>query len=154
MNPPLRAAADRDALIEGLLDGTVDCIATDHAPHAIHEKQVEFDRAPNGILGLETALGLTLRVLNQQHKLPLLRALALLTFRPAEVVGLGATRGHLGAGAVGGAVVFAASGIWTYRAENTASLSRNTPFDGWQFPARIVATLCHGQVFGEATANG
>src|SRR5664280_1453394 len=82
MNPPLRGEADRHALIEGLLDGTVDCIATDHAPHASHEKEVEFERAANGITGLETALGLALRVLHREHGMELARVIALMSTRP------------------------------------------------------------------------
>ena len=88
MNPPLRAESDRAAMIEGLLDGTIDAIATDHAPHAAHEKEQEFDRAPNGITGLETALGLAIRILHLEHKMPLAKVLALLTTRPAQALGL------------------------------------------------------------------
>ena len=88
MNPPLRSAADRDAMIEAILDGVVDAIATDHAPHAMHEKEVEFERAPNGITGLETALGLCLRYLHGELKMPLGRVLSLLSAQPAAVLGL------------------------------------------------------------------
>jgi dihydroorotase len=88
MCPPLRSAADRDALIEALLDGVVDAIATDHAPHAVHEKEVEFERAPNGIIGLETALGLSLRWLHHEWKMPLGRVLNLLSAQPAALLGL------------------------------------------------------------------
>ena len=140
MYPPLRAATDRDAMIEALLDGTIDCIATDHAPHAIHEKQQEFERAPNGILGLETALGLTMRVLVQQHGISLTKALALLTCNPASVVGL-RNRGHLRKGSVGGAVVFAPNTQWTYRTSDGKSKSVNTPFDGWKLPGRVKAVV-------------
>ena len=88
MNPPLRADADRRAVVAALLDGTVDCIATDHAPHASWEKEVEFERAPNGITGLETALGLALRVLHREHGMPLARVMALMSAQPAGVIGL------------------------------------------------------------------
>ncbi|MDE3062581.1 MAG: dihydroorotase, partial [Acidobacteriota bacterium] len=88
MNPPLRSAADRDAMIEAILDGVVDAIATDHAPHATHEKEVEFENAPNGITGLETALGLCLRWLHREWKLPLGRVLSLLSAQPAALLGL------------------------------------------------------------------
>ena len=88
MNPPLRSAADRDAMIEGILDGVVDAIATDHAPHAMHEKEVEFELAPNGITGLETALGLCLRWLHGEWKMPLGRVLSLLSAQPAALLGL------------------------------------------------------------------
>ncbi len=140
MYPPLRAELDRQAMIEGLLDGTVDCIATDHAPHAIHEKQQEFERAPNGILGLETALGLTLRVLVQEHGMALSKALALLTCNPAAVVGLQG-RGTLAKGSVGGAVVFVPDAEWTYTTANGKSKSVNTPFDGWRLPGRVVGVI-------------
>jgi dihydroorotase len=147
MYPPLRAVQDRDAMIEGLLDGTVDAIATDHAPHAIHEKQQEFERAPNGILGLETALGLTVRVLHQQHGMALSRALALLSANPAKVLSLDRDRGHLRVGAIGGAVVFSLEKDWTYRTSEGKSLSHNTPFDGWKLPAPIVAVVCRGNLW-------
>ena len=88
MNPPLRSAADRDAMIEGILDGMVDAIATDHAPHATHEKEVEFENAPNGITGLETALGLSLRWLHKEWKMPLGRVLSLLSAQPAALLNL------------------------------------------------------------------
>jgi dihydroorotase len=88
MNPPLRSAADRDAMIEAILDGVVDAIATDHAPHAMHEKEVEFENAPNGITGLETALGLSLRWLHKEWKMPLGRVLSLLSAQPAALLGL------------------------------------------------------------------
>ena len=87
MYPPLRSAADRDAMIEAILDGVVDAIATDHAPHAVHEKEVEFERAPNGITGLETALGLCLRWLHKEWKMPLGRVLSLLSAQPAALLG-------------------------------------------------------------------
>jgi dihydroorotase len=147
MYPPLRAAQDRDAMIEGLLDGTVDCIATDHAPHAIHEKQQEFERAPNGILGLETALALAIRVLYQQHGMALPRALALLSSNPAKITGMDRQRGHLRGGATGGAVIFAPEKMWTYRASNSPSLSRNTPFDGWKLPCEIFAVVYRGEIY-------
>src|SRR5215470_7823999 len=86
MNPPLRSAADRDAMIAGLGDGTIDAIATDHAPHALHEKRVEFDAAPFGIVGLETALGLAITVLHRKHEIPLRRIIELLTAGPARVL--------------------------------------------------------------------
>ncbi len=95
MNPPLRSVADRDAMIEGILDGTIDAIATDHAPHAFHEKQVEFDRAAFGITGLETALPIAITVLHQHFKLPLWRIVELLSSNPAKIFGLQG-RGTLG----------------------------------------------------------
>jgi len=152
MYPPLRAELDREAMIAGLLDGTVDCIATDHAPHAIHEKQEEFDRAPNGILGLETALGLTIRVLHGEHGMSLTNALALLTSGPAAVMGW-KDRGHLAKGAVADVVVFAPDASWTYSAGNGESRSRNTPFDGWKLPGRARATVVGGIVTSREKAH-
>ena len=115
MNPPLRSAADRDAMIEAILDGVVDAIATDHAPHATHEKEVEFERAPNGIIGLETALGLCLRWLHKEWKMPLGRVLSLLSAQPAAVLGLKG-RGTLTVGSCADAVIFDPKAEWTYRA--------------------------------------
>ena len=88
MNPPLRAESDRRAMLEGLLDGSIDCIATDHAPHAAHEKEQEFERAPNGITGLESALGLTLDLLHRKHKVSLSRLITLLSTQPANLLNL------------------------------------------------------------------
>src|SRR6185437_11957023 len=126
MNPPLRAEADRQAVLAGLADGTIDCIATDHAPHAAHEKEQEFERAPNGITGLETSLGLTLAVLHRRHGMPLLQILALLSARPAALLGLAA--GTLAVGATADVVLLAPETEWTFRASESRSRSRNTPF--------------------------
>src|ERR1700728_2435012 len=145
MNPPLRAESDRAAMIEGLLDGTVDAIATDHAPHAAHEKEQEFDRAPNGITGLETALGLALSVLHGQHKMPLAEVLGLLTSRPAAARGLRG-RGHLALRAAGDVVVFDPAEKWAFRAADSRSRSKNTPFDGWEFQGRVRLTMSEGRV--------
>lgn len=150
MYPPLRSEQDRQAMIEGLVDGTVDAIATDHAPHAIHEKQQEFERAPNGILGLETALALAVQVLHYQHGLPLPRILALLSAHPARIIQREHERGHLRVGAAGGAVIFAPADKWTYHADHGASLSRNSPFNGWELPARIHAVVSLGKVISRS----
>jgi dihydroorotase len=145
MNPPLRSAADRDAMIEAILDGVVDAIATDHAPHAIHEKEVEFEQAPNGITGLETALGLSLRWLHREWKLPLGRVLSLLSAQPAALLGLKG-RGTLTVGSFADVVVFDPKAEWTYNARETKSKSRNTPFDGWIMQAKIRWTISEGRV--------
>jgi dihydroorotase len=145
MNPPLRSEADRRAVIEALLDGTVDCIATDHAPHASHEKEVEFERAPNGITGLETALGLALRILHRDHGMPLARVLALMSARAAEVIGL-RERGNLRAGSHADLVVFDAAAEWNFSASASRSKSKNTPFDGAAMLGRVHATICAGRV--------
>jgi len=145
MNPPLRAEHDRVAVIEALLDGTVDCIATDHAPHAAHEKEVEFERAPNGITGLETALGLALRVLHKEHGMPLVRVIALMSTQPAELLTL-AGRGTLAVGAAADLVVFDAGAEWRYAAARSLSKSKNSPFDGAAMRGQVHATVCAGRL--------
>jgi len=145
MNPPLRATADRDAMIEAILDGVVDAIATDHAPHAVHEKEVEFESAPNGITGLETALGLSLRWLHKEWKMPMGRVLSLLSAQPAALLGLKG-RGTLAVGSFADVVIFDPKAEWTYRARETRSKSRNTPFDGWSMQGRVRWTISEGRV--------
>jgi dihydroorotase len=145
MNPPLRSEADRQAVIAGLLDRTVDCIATDHAPHARHEKEVEFERAPNGITGLETSLGLALKVLHEQHGIPLAKIIELMSAAPARVVSLQGA-GSLGVGQWGDAVVFDADEAWEFRAADSRSKSKNTPFDGAKMLGRVKATVVAGKV--------
>jgi len=145
MNPPLRAEADRRAVIAALLDGTVDCIATDHAPHSSHEKEVEFERAPNGITGLETALGLALRVLHRENGMPLSRVIALMSAQPAGVIGL-RERGNLSPGSYADVVIFDAATEWNFTASESRSKSKNTPFDGATMLGRVRATICQGRV--------
>jgi dihydroorotase len=145
MNPPLRSTADRDAMIEGILDGVVDAIATDHAPHAQHEKEVEFEQAPNGITGLETALGLCLRWLHKEWKLPIGRVLSLLSAQPAALLNLKG-RGTLAAGSYADVVIFDPKTEWTYRAVDTMSKAKNTPFDGWTMQGKVHWTICEGRI--------
>ena len=145
MNPPLRSESDRQSVIAALLDGTVDCIATDHAPHALHEKQVEFERAPNGITGLETSLGLSLKVLHEQHGMPVAQVLGLMSAGPAALVKL-AGAGSLAIGAWGDVVLLDAAEKWSYSAAETRSKSRNTPFDGVPMLGRVRATVVAGSV--------
>jgi dihydroorotase len=143
MNPPLRSREDREALITGLADGTVDCIATDHAPHAQHEKNAEFDRAPFGTTGLETALGLAISVLHVRHKIPLQRIVELLTLNPARVMGLEG-RGTLVEGSHADVTIFDPAKKWTFRAADSVSKSKNSPFDGRQMQGKVVATIVGG----------
>ena len=145
MNPPLRNDADRMAMIAGLMNGTVDCIATDHAPHSLFEKEQEFERAPNGIIGLETALGLALRVLHKGHGMTVSRVIALMSAQPAEVVSLEG-RGTLKVGSFADVVVFDPVAEWSFDAKKTRSKSRNTPFDGAAMVGRVMATICEGRV--------
>jgi len=145
MNPPLRAEDDRAAMVAALLDGTADCIATDHAPHAAYEKEQEFERAPNGITGLETALGVALRVLHREQGLSLARLISLMSTAPAGIAGL-AGRGAVGVGHFADLVVFDAGAEWRFEAKGSRSKSRNTPFDGAEMLGRVKATICEGRV--------
>jgi dihydroorotase len=144
MNPPLRSASDREAILVALADGTVDAIATDHAPHAIHEKQVEFERAAFGITGLETALALAVTKLHREHKIPLARIVELFTAGPARVFDLRG-RGSLTRGNFADVTIFDPRKRWTFEAAKSLSLSRNTPFDGAQFTGKVVATIVGGK---------
>ena len=141
MNPPLRSAADIESLIVALGDGTVDAIATDHAPHASHEKQVEFERAAFGITGLETALGLAITVLHREHKIPLVRIVELFTSGPARVFELRG-RGSLGRGSHADVTIFDPKKRWTFDVSKSRSLARNSPFDGWSLTGNQVAATC------------
>ena len=145
MNPPLRSAADRDAMIEGILDGVVDAIATDHAPHAMHEKEVEFEQAPNGIIGLETALGLSMRWLHKEWKMPLGRVISLLSAQPAALLGLKG-RGTLTVGSFADVVVFDPKAEWTFHATESKSKAKNTPFDGWPMQGKVRWTISEGRI--------
>jgi dihydroorotase len=143
MNPPLRSALDREAILVALADGTVDAIATDHAPHALHEKQVEFERASFGITGLETAVALAITRLHREHKIPLTRIVELFTAGPARVFDLRG-RGSLVKGNYADVTIFDPKKRWTFEAAKSRSLSHNTPFDGWQFTGKVVATIVNG----------
>ncbi|HEY1262301.1 MAG TPA: dihydroorotase [Terriglobales bacterium] len=145
MNPPLRSASDREALIVALGDGTVDAIATDHAPHAPHEKIIEFERAAFGITGFETALGLAITRLHLGAKIPLARVVELFTAGPARVLNL-AGRGTLMRGAHADLTIFDPRRRWTFDVAKSRSKSRNSPFDGWQLTGKVVATIVGGKM--------
>jgi dihydroorotase len=145
MNPPLRSAADRDALLAALIDGTIDAIATDHAPHALFEKEVEFDKAAFGITGLEIALSATITTLHHTGKISLARAVSLLSANPAKIVGLNG-RGTLAEGSVADVTIFDPKKRWTYEVEKTRSRSRNCPYDGMQFYGKVRATIVGGAI--------
>jgi len=145
MNPPLRSSADREALLVALADGTVDAIATDHAPHAPHEKIIEFERALFGITGLETALGIAITRLHREQKIPLARVVELFTAGPARVVDLRG-RGTLARGSYADVTIFDPKKRWTFDASESLSKSRNTPFDGWQVTGKIIATIVGGAI--------
>jgi dihydroorotase len=143
MNPPLAAREDREALLGGLADGTVDAIATDHAPHEPALKDVEFDKAPFGILGFETAVGLALEQLVHTGKIKLMRMVELFTTGPARVLG---KERKLAAGEPADITIFSLDRPWTYRVKESASKSRNSPFDGRSFRGGPVATIVGGKI--------
>lgn len=143
MDPPLRSAADREALLVALADGSIDAIASDHAPHAYHEKEVEFERAPFGVTGLETSAALAITKLHRERRLPLARLVELLSTNPARLVGLQG-RGTLARGAHADVTILDPARRWTFDASKSLSKSRNTPFDGWQLTGKVVATIVAG----------
>ena len=142
MNPPLASREDRDALIAGLADGSVDAIATDHAPHEPALKDVEFDRAPFGVTGFETALALGLELVHA-GKLSLMRLVELFTVGPARVLGM---KRRIGEGEPADLTVFSTEHAWIFRAEESASKSRNTPFDGRSFRGGPMGTIVAGRI--------
>ena len=144
MNPPLREEADRDAMLEGIADGTVDVIATDHAPHHLDEKLVEFDRAPFGIVGLETAVPLVFDRLVHAGRISVTRMIELLSLNPARVLNL--PGGSLKDGAPADVTVLAPDAKVTIHASALRSKSRNTPFDGWTLRGGVAATIVAGRV--------
>jgi dihydroorotase len=146
MNPPLGAREDREALLAGLADGTVDAIATDHAPHEPALKDVEFDRAPFGITGFETALSLALEQLVHSGRISLLRMVELFTSGPARVLGLERT---IAPGQPADLTIFSLEREWTFRAAESASKSRNSPFDERTFKGGPVATVVGGRLVRE-----
>ncbi len=143
MNPPLREAADRDAMLSGIADGTVDVIATDHAPHHYDEKKVEFDRAPFGIVGLETAVPLSLDRLVHAGLIRLTRLVELLAVNPARI--LGVPGGSLSAGAPADVTIIAPDLRVRVEAARLRSRSKNTPFDGWELRGGVAATFVGGR---------
>jgi len=144
MNPPLREAEDVEAIREGLRDGTIDCVATDHAPHHYDAKEREFDDAPNGIIGLETALGLSITELVGRGLLTLPELIFRMSTAPARIFNLPA--GTLATGAPADVVVFDPKVRWTVKPETFLSKSRNTPFGGRELTGRAELTIVRGQV--------
>jgi len=144
MNPPLRDELDRDAMLHGIVDGTVDAIATDHAPHHYDEKEVEFDQAPFGITGLETAVSLSLDRLVHSGAITLSRLVELLSVNPARI--LNVAGGSLSEGAPADVSILAPDLRVTVSVAAMRSKSRNTPFDGWQLRGGVAATVVGGRV--------
>jgi dihydroorotase len=145
MSPPLRSAEHLEAVLAAIADGTIDAIATDHAPHHSDEKALEFDHAPNGITGLETAVGLALDRLVHAGVVGLERLVELCSTNPARIFNLEG-RGTLRPGAWGDVTVLDPDLAWTFDAAGSRSKSRNTPFDGWRFRGAAVATVVAGRV--------
>jgi dihydroorotase len=153
MNPPLRTAEDRQALLEGLADGTIEIIASDHAPHCDYEKEVEFDYAPFGIIGFETELPLSLMQLYQSKLMSLADVIAKFTVAPARLLRL-RNKGHLSAGADGDLTVIDSDQEWTYDVGQSASKSRNSPFGGWRLKGKARATIVAGKIVWEDVGSG
>ena len=142
MNPPLRTAADVDAIRQALKDGTLDAVATDHAPHSENEKDVEFDEAPFGIIGLETALPLSLK-LTEEKDLSLSELVSKMSLRPAQILGL--DRGHLSEGAAADITVFDPDMEWVVEKDKLESKSKNSPFLGWKMKGKATDVFCEGR---------
>ena len=143
MNPPLRSAADRDAIREGLRDGAIDVIATDHAPHAMDEKMEEFDQAPFGIVGLETAVGIAFGLV-RDGILTLPELVRRMSVNPASI--LKVPGGSLAVGSVADITIIDPEQEWTVAASQFRSKSRNTPFEGWKLKGRAVQTIVGGRI--------
>ncbi len=144
MNPPLRSKVDVDALLGGVADGTVSILASDHAPHADFEKEVEFDAAPFGIIGLETELGLFLDLLVHKHrKIDIVRLIEMYTVKPRRLLKINA--GTLSIGAAADVTLIDPDLEWTVRVDTFESASRNSPFDGWKLKGRAVRTIVGGK---------
>ncbi|MGC8990729.1 MAG: dihydroorotase [Verrucomicrobiia bacterium] len=145
MNPPVRSTADREALLEALADGTITVVASDHAPHCDFEKEVEFDHAPFGVTGLETALALTLMQLYHSGKMRLASVIRLFTVGPAQVLNLH-SKGTLRPRADGDVTVFDPDAEWVFDRSCTASKSFNSPFYGWRLKGKAVLTIVAGRI--------
>ena len=148
MKPPLRSASDVNAVVEGVVNGAIDAIATDHAPHAGSEKMQEFEKCPFGIIGLETALGVALAHLVHSGKISLTRLIEMFTVNPARILSI--PRGSLAAGAAADVTVFSTDRQWTYDVNKSLSKSRNSPFDGVSFRGGPVATVVSGKIVWQA----
>ena len=148
MNPPLRSQVDVNALLEGVADGTLSILASDHAPHADFEKEVEFDAAPFGIIGLETQLGLFLDLLVHKHrKIDIVRLIEMYTVEPRHLLKINA--GTLSIGAAADVTLIDPDLEWTVRVDKFESASRNSPFDGWKLKGRVVRTIVGGKTVWE-----
>jgi dihydroorotase len=154
MNPPLRTAKDVEACIAGIKDGTIDCLATDHAPHLAEEKELEFAYAPLGIIGLECALPLYVKALVQPGHITWMKLIELMTFQGAKIIK--SDKGTLREGADADVTIIDPNHKWTIDVERFKSSSRNCPFDGWNVTSRAVVTIVGGDIKWELKekANG
>jgi dihydroorotase len=150
MKPPLRSRCDVGAVVDGLVSGAIDAIATDHAPHPGSEKMQEFEKCPFGILGLETALGIALENLVHPSRIGLMRFVELFTTGPARILGI--DRGTLAQGAAGDVTIFSTEREWTYDVNKSFSRSRNSPFDGRTFRGGAVATVVGGRLVWKSSS--
>lgn len=148
MNPPLRTEADRQAIIEGIKDGTIDCIVTDHAPHSKEEKEKGLAQAPSGITGLETSLGLGIKSLVQPGHISLLKLMKLMSENPTRLYRMIPV--SIAAGNVADIVIFGENELWRVREEDFASKASNTPFIGWELPGKVHFTIAAGKIAYEA----
>lgn len=153
MAPPLRSREHLEAVLEGLRDGTIDAIATDHAPHHSDEKALEYDRAPFGITGLETAVGLAFNELVHKGVIDLPKLVRLCSANPARIFNL-KDRGTLKPGAVADVTILDPTLEWTYKNSESRSKSRNSPFDNWRFTGAAVATIVGGKIVYRKSAAG
>ena len=144
MNPPLRSHQDRDAILEGLVDGTIEILGSDHAPHCGFQKEVEFDYAPFGITGLETELALCLMQLYHNGRMSLSAIIDKFTVKPASLLNL--KKGTLSEGADADVTVFDPDVEWVFTPDATASKSTNSPFYGWPLRGRAIMTIVGGRV--------
>jgi len=149
MNPPLRSKADVEACIQGVIDGTIDCLATDHAPHTREEKELEFDKAPFGIVGLETALPLYAKALVEPGHLTWLQLIEKMTAAPARIMGF-KDKGTFAKGASADVTIFDPAAVWTVDPEKFLSKSCNTPFIGWNVKGRVTHTIVGGRTVYES----
>jgi dihydroorotase len=148
MKPPLRSAGDVNAVVEGVVNGAIDAIATDHAPHAGSEKMQEFEKCPFGIIGLETALAVALEHLVHSGKINITRLIEMFTVNPARILSI--PRGTLAAGSPADVTIFSTGRQWTYDVNKSLSKSRNSPFDGVSFRGGPIATIVGGKIIWQA----
>jgi dihydroorotase len=147
VNPPIRTRDDRDAVIEGLVDGTIDCIASDHAPHSIEEKDCEFDQAPSGMIGLETTVGLVKTYLVDKGYLDWADVIRKMTVNPARIFNING--GTLAIGSAADITVIDPDKKWTVRADKFRSKSSNSPFIGWKLSGQVTMTILGGRIVFE-----